>query len=79
MLISDDPMDDSGRDAAYTDSKTKALGQAASRGEGRLAYMRKRAQKNKADRTADILDRLTGAGPQGKLNVLRLARVVTNR
>lgn len=71
LLTSDDPVEGNDRDAAYKDSKTKALGTAASKGEGRLAYMRKRTQKNKADRREEILDNLTGAGPQGKLNVLR--------
>jgi hypothetical protein len=71
LLITADDAKDSNRDAAYKDSKTRALGQAATKGEGRLAYMRNRAQKNKSDRKEEILNNLTGLGPQGKLNVLR--------
>ena len=71
LLISDVPIEDNDRDAAYTESKTMALGTAASGREGRLAYMRKRTQKNKVDRREEILDNLVGTGPQGKLNALR--------
>ena len=71
LLIADDGAEDANRDGDHNNNKANTLGNAPAPGGDRLAYMRRRAQRNKADRKEEILDNLTGLGPQGKLNVLR--------
>ena len=71
LLIADDGADDANRDGDYKNNKINTLGNASAPGGDRTAYMRRRAQRNKADRKEEILDNLTGLGPQGKLNLMR--------
>ena len=70
-LIADDGADDANRDGDYKNNKINTLGNASAPGGDRTAYMRRRAQRNKADRKEEILDNLMGLGPQGKLNLMR--------